>query len=227
MNKETNYIIQANDLVKIYKLGSVEVYALNGVSFSVKKGEFVSIMGASGSGKSTLMHIIGCLDRPTHGRIFMDEVDTSLMQRDELAEIRNKKIGFVFQMFNLLSRVNALANVELPLLYNGTAKEERHKRAFAALERVGLGDRIKHHPSEMSGGQQQRVAIARALITNPPLIMADEPTGNLDSKSGAEIIEILKDLNRNGHTIVVVTHDRTIAENAQRIIILKDGKISE
>lgn len=229
MNKEkgNSFIIETNNLIKIYKLGDVEVRALNGISISVKRGEFVSIMGASGSGKSTLMHIIGCLDKPTEGKIFLDGIDTSTMKRDELAEIRNKKIGFVFQMFNLLPRMSALANVELPLLYNGTAKEERLKMALSALERVGLGDRIKHHPAEMSGGQQQRVAIGRALISNPPVIMADEPTGNLDSKSGAEIMDILKNLNKNGHTVVIVTHDRAIAENAERIVVMKDGIVTE
>jgi len=224
---KNDIIIKATNLFKIYNLGIEEVYALNNVSLSVKKGEFVAIMGASGSGKSTLMHILGCLDRPTTGTILLDGVDTSLMKKDELAEIRNKKIGFIFQMFNLLARVSALANAELPLLYNGTAKEERHKKALVALEKVGLAERINHHPSEMSGGQQQRVAIARALITNPPIIMADEPTGNLDSKSGKEIMDILKALNKAGHTIVMVTHDRTVADNAERIIIMKDGVINE
>ncbi|PIU52169.1 macrolide ABC transporter ATP-binding protein [Candidatus Desantisbacteria bacterium CG07_land_8_20_14_0_80_39_15] len=227
MNKETNFIIGTNNLIKIYKLGDVEVRALNGVSISVKKGGFISIMGASGSGKSTLMHIIGCLDRPTEGKIFLDGTDVSIMERDELAEIRNKKIGFIFQMFNLLPRMNAIENVELPLLYCDVEKKGRQKRALAALERVGLGDRIKHHPAELSGGQQQRVAIARALINNPAIILADEPTGNLDSKSGVEIIAILKKLHEQGHTIVTVTHDRAVAEHAERIVILKDGEITE
>lgn len=227
MNKETDFIIGTNNLIKIYKLGDVEVRALNGVSISVKKGEFISIMGASGSGKSTLMHIIGCLDRPTEGKIFLDGTDVSIMERDELAEIRNKKIGFIFQMFNLLPRMNAIENVELPLLYCDVEKKGRQKRALAALERVGLGDRIKHHPAELSGGQQQRVAIARALINNPAIILADEPTGNLDSKSGVEIIAILKKLHEQGHTIVTVTHDRAVAEHAERIVILKDGEITE
>ncbi|OIN97397.1 macrolide ABC transporter ATP-binding protein [Candidatus Desantisbacteria bacterium CG1_02_38_46] len=220
-------MIGTNNLIKIYKLGDVEVRALNGVSISVKKGGFISIMGASGSGKSTLMHIIGCLDRPTEGKIFLDGTDVSIMERDELAEIRNKKIGFIFQMFNLLPRMNAIENVELPLLYCDVEKKGRQKRALAALERVGLGDRIKHHPAELSGGQQQRVAIARALINNPAIILADEPTGNLDSKSGVEIIAILKKLHEQGHTIVTVTHDRAVAEHAERIVILKDGEITE
>ena len=227
MNKETNFIIGTNNLIKIYKLGDVEVRALNGVSISVKKGGFISIMGASGSGKSTLMHIICCLDRPTEGKIFLDGTDVSIMERDELAEIRNKKIGFIFQMFNLLPRMNAIENVELPLLYCDVEKKGRQKRALAALERVGLGDRIKHHPTELSGGQQQRVAIARALINNPAIILADEPTGNLDSKSGVEIIAILQKLHEQGHTIVTVTHDRAVAEHAERIVILKDGEITE
>ena len=215
------------NILKVYRLGDIEVRALNGVSFKVKKGEFVSIMGASGSGKSTLMHIIGCLDRPTEGKIFLDGTDVSAMEKDKLAEIRNKKIGFIFQMFNLLPRMNAIENVELPLLYCDVEKRERQKMALAALGRVGLGDRTKHHPTELSGGQQQRVAIARALINNPAIILADEPTGNLDSKSGVEIIAILKKLHEEGHTIVMVTHDRTVAEHTGRIVILKDGEITE
>lgn len=226
-DKGNSSVIELHSVVKCYEIGSVRVVALNGVSFVVKAGEFVSIMGASGSGKSTLMHIIGCLDRPTEGKIFLDGADVSVMGRDELAEIRNKKIGFIFQMFNLLPRMNAIENVELPLLYCDIEKKERQKMALAALERVGLGDRIKHHPTEMSGGQQQRVAIARALINSPAIILADEPTGNLDSKSGVEIIAILQKLNEEGHTIVMVTHDRTVAEHTERIIILKDGEITE
>jgi len=217
--------ISTKDLTKIYRLGKVEVPALKGVSIGIEKGEFVSIMGASGSGKSTLMHLIGCLDRPTEGQIIIDGIETSHMERDQLAELRNKKIGFVFQNFNLLPRMTALENVELPLLYANIPGEERRKKAIKVLEAVGLGDRINHRPSELSGGQQQRVAIARALVNNPAIILADEPTGNLDSKSGIEIITILKKLNEEGHTIVMVTHDRSIAENAERIIILKDGEV--
>jgi putative ABC transport system ATP-binding protein len=227
MKKENDFVIEAKNLVKIYNLGDVEVRALNGVSVSVKRGEFISIMGASGSGKSTFMHIIGCLDRPTEGKIFIDGTDVSIMERDELAEIRNGKIGFIFQMFNLLPRMNAIENVELPLLYCGVEKKERQRRAVTALERVGLGNRTKHHPTEMSGGQQQRVAIARALINNPAIILADEPTGNLDSKAGVEIIAILQKLHEEGHTIISVTHDRSVAEHGERIVIVKDGEITE
>lgn len=218
-------IISVRDLEKIYRLGKVEVPALRGISLEIDKGEFVSIMGSSGSGKSTLMHLIGCLDHPTRGKIVIDGIDTSKMGKDELADVRNKKIGFVFQTFNLLPRMNAIRNVELPLVYSGIGADKRRERAFQTLKMVNLEDRINHHPSEISGGEQQRVAIARALVNNPAIILADEPTGNLDSKSGAEIMTILKKLNNEGHTIVMVSHDRAIAENAQRIVILKDGQI--
>ncbi|OIO02228.1 macrolide ABC transporter ATP-binding protein [Candidatus Desantisbacteria bacterium CG_4_10_14_0_8_um_filter_48_22] len=220
-------IISTKDLAKIYHLGKIEVPALKGININIEKGEFVAIMGASGSGKSTLMHLIGCLDRPSSGTITIDGIETSHMEKDELAELRNKKIGFVFQSFNLLPRMNALGNVELPLLYANIPKEKRREKAINAMKMVNLEDRMNHKPSELSGGQQQRVAIARALINSPAIILADEPTGNLDSKSGVEIIGILRKLNEEGHTVIMVTHDRNVGENARRIIILKDGEVTE
>jgi putative ABC transport system ATP-binding protein len=222
-----DFIIDAQNLTKVYNPGESEVRALDGVSFNVRKGEFVSIMGSSGSGKSTLLHILGCLDQPTSGTILIDGHDIGKMDSDGLAEIRRKKIGFIFQMFNLLARINALQNVELPLIYSGVEKEESRQRAIKSLEMVGLGKRMGHNPNEMSGGQQQRVAIARALINNPAMILADEPTGNLDSRSGTEIITILKKLHSEGHTLVIVTHDVNMASIAQRGIVIKDGKIIE
>jgi putative ABC transport system ATP-binding protein len=216
-------VIEAKDLKKIYKMGEFEVHALDGVSLDIYKGEMVSIMGPSGSGKSTLMNILGCLDLPTSGEYILDSESVGKMSDDQLAGIRNRKVGFVFQSFNLLSRSTALANVELPLRYAGV-KEGRLKRAREALEIVGLGDRVNHRPMELSGGQQQRVAIARALINDPAILMADEPTGNLDSKSGKEIMELIVRLNKErGTTVIVVTHDPNVAERTQRVIRLKDG----
>jgi len=218
-------IITIENLVKTYKMGLVEVNALRGVSVDVEEGEFLAIMGSSGSGKSTLMHLIGCLDRPTSGKIIIGGTDVSQMNKNELARMRNKKIGFIFQSFNLLSRMNALRNVELPLIYGDMNTAVRRERALESLKMVGLEQRVNHKPNELSGGQQQRVAVARALVNNPAIILADEPTGNLDSKSGAEIMGMLKKLHSEGRTIIMVTHDRTIGDNAQRIIFLKDGLI--
>lgn len=203
----------------------VIVDALKDVNVEIKKGEFVAIVGPSGSGKSTLMHIIGILDKPTEGQVVLEGKDIAKLTEDELAVLRNKHIGFVFQSFNLLAKTTSVDNVELPLVYSGVKKSERDKRAVEALTKVGLGERLYHTPAQLSGGQQQRVAIARALIGNPSLILADEPTGNLDSKSGREIMDLLKSLNKNGNTIVLVTHDMDIAKNAKRQIIIKDGQI--
>jgi putative ABC transport system ATP-binding protein len=218
-------LIQLEDVTKTYAMGDVEVQALRGVSLSIGRGEFSAIMGASGSGKSTLMNVLGCLDRPTRGRYLLDGRDVSGLPAEQLAEIRNRTIGFVFQSFNLLSRTTALENVELPLLYAGLGNAERHARAAEALARVGLGDRVHHHPSQLSGGQQQRVAIARALVNQPRVLLADEPTGNLDSRTSAEVMALLQDLGRAGITVVLVTHEPDIAEHASRIIVMRDGKI--
>lgn len=218
-------MIQVSHVSKIYKNDSIETVALDNVSFEIKEGEFVAIMGASGSGKSTLMHILGALDLPTRGTYILDGENVSKLEDDELADIRNKKIGFVFQAFNLLPRTTALKNVALPMVYGGVSKEERTEKAKKFLEMVGLADRIDHTPSQLSGGQQQRVAIARALSMNPELILADEPTGNIATAQAEEIMAIFQDLNDKGHTIVIITHESNIAEHAKRIIHLRDGKI--
>ena len=218
-------IITVDNINKTYKNGSLELQVLKNISFKVDKGEFLAIMGSSGSGKSTMMNILGCLDNQYEGRYILDGIDISKSTENELSEIRNKKIGFIFQSFNLLPRLTALENVELPLVYSSIPKEKRHKRANELLEMVGLKDRTHHRPNELSGGQRQRVAIARALVNNPSIILADEPTGNLDSKSEGEIIEILQKLNKMGKTIVIVTHEPNIGEIAERKIIFKDGEI--
>lgn len=218
-------IIHVENLRKIYDTGKIQVEALKGINFDVKENEFVAIMGASGSGKSTFMNILGCLDTVTHGKYELDEIDVSKMNSSELATIRNKKIGFVFQSFNLLPKIDILKNVELPMMYAGVGRAERKKRAEEALERVGLGERMDHKPNEISGGQKQRVAIARALVNNPKIILADEPTGNLDSKVGDEIMGFFTQLNNEGVTIVLVTHEPDIAAFAKRIVVFKDGNI--
>jgi putative ABC transport system ATP-binding protein len=219
-------LIQVRDLVKVYCLGEVCVNALDGVSLDIDHGDFVAVMGASGSGKSTLMNILGCLDKPTKGSYLLDGIDVSQLDRDQLAEIRNRKIGFVFQGFNLLSRTSALENVEVPMLYGGVSSSHRKERAFRALKSVGLDGREHHLPNQLSGGQQQRVAIARALVNEAPIILADEPTGNLDSKTSAEIMELFVRLNRDaGITVILVTHEPDIAEYSRRVIRFLDGKL--
>ncbi len=219
-------MIRLENITKIYKMGDTEVHALDGVSLHIKPHEFVSIIGPSGSGKSTLMNMIGCLDVPTSGRYWIDGVEGSKMTDNQLADLRNQKLGFIFQQYNLLTKLTALENVELPLIYRGLPAGEREKMAVKALERVGLGDKIHHKPTELSGGQQQRVSIARALSANPSLILADEPTGALDSKSGIEIMQMMHDLHDEGNTIVIITHDLNIAKQAERIITIRDGKIT-
>jgi putative ABC transport system ATP-binding protein len=222
---ETEPLVSLQEVTKVYHMGQVDVPALRGVSLTVDEGDFVAIMGASGSGKSTLMNIIGCLDRPTSGTYVLAREDVSQLDRNALAEKRNRTLGFVFQNFNLLSRTSALENVELPLLYADVPTRERHRRAREALERVGLGDRIHHHPNQMSGGQQQRVAIARALISNPKVILADEPTGNLDSRTSVEVMSIFQQLRGAGITIVLVTHEPDISQYSSRVVVMKDGKL--
>jgi putative ABC transport system ATP-binding protein len=219
-------VLEARGVTKVYELEGVTVNALCGIDLQVCQGEMLAIMGPSGSGKSTLMHIVGLLDRPTEGSVTIDGVDVSRMQPNELAAVRNNRIGFVFQSFNLLARTSATANVELPLVYAGVSGAERNKKAKTALQRVGLGDRLTHMPNQLSGGQQQRVAIARALVTDPSIVLADEPTGNLDSRSGIEVMAFLQELNRReGVTIVLVTHDERVARHAERFVEMKDGRI--
>ncbi|HQW36257.1 MAG TPA: ABC transporter ATP-binding protein [Thermoflexales bacterium] len=220
-------VIDAQDITKVYRMGEIEVYALHGASLQIFPGELASIMGPSGSGKSTLMNILGCLDQPSSGLYKLDGVDVSQLNENQLAEVRNKKIGFVFQSFNLLRRTTALENVEQPMIYAGVNARDRRERARAALAAVGLGDRTGHHANELSGGQQQRVAIARALVTEPSMILADEPTGNLDSKSGAEIMCLFQQLNQDkGITVIFVTHDPRIAQHTRRVVRIADGKIT-
>ena len=227
MKDKDDIVIIARDLTKVYKMGEMEVHALRGVSLEIKRGEVVAIMGASGSGKSTLMNTLGCLDQPTGGEYLLDGERVADLNDDQLADIRNRKVGFVFQSFNLLPRSTALSNVELPLRYSGTSGGRKEK-ARLALESVGLGDRIQHRPTELSGGQQQRVAIARALVNNPAILMADEPTGNLDSKVGQEIMDLLLNLNKEkGTTLIIITHDRKIAAQTERVIRLHDGRVKE
>jgi putative ABC transport system ATP-binding protein len=218
-------LIEVTDLRKTFRLGQIAVHALRGVSLSIEKGEYVAIMGSSGSGKSTLMNILGCLDLPTGGTYLLDSIDVRHLDQVELADVRNRKIGFVFQSFNLIPRTSAVANVELPLAYAGVPRAERRRRAEIALERVGLSDRGHHMPAEMSGGQQQRAAVARAIITNPALILADEPTGNLDSASSADVMRVFDQLNAAGRTIVLITHEHEIAAHARRVIHISDGQI--
>ena len=220
------HLVELRDVYKIYGEGlESEVRALDGVSLTIERGEFVAVVGQSGSGKSTMMNVLGCLDVPTHGEYYLDGADVQAMSDRELSRIRNREIGFIFQQYNLIQSLTVLENVELPLIYQGVDPIDRRDMALAALDRVGLGDRVKHHPAEMSGGQQQRAAIARAIATNPPIIMADEPTGALDSRTGLEVLDFLRRLNREGSTVILITHDNGIAATARRIVRLSDGKI--
>ena len=221
----TTALLALENVTKVYHMGDVDVHALRGVSLAVEEGESIAIMGASGSGKSTLMNIIGCLDRPTTGRYLLAGEEVSTLDRNALAEKRNRTLGFVFQNFNLLSRTSAIENVELPLLYAGLSATERHGRAREALERVGLTERAHHHPNQLSGGQQQRVAIARALVNRPRLLLADEPTGNLDSRTSVEVMALLQELGRSGITVLLVTHEADIAEYSSRVIVMRDGQV--
>ncbi len=218
-------LLRLEKVTKVYRMGDVEVHALRGVTLDIGAGEFVAVMGSSGSGKSTMMNILGCLDRPTSGKYLLAGREVSQLSRDQLAEIRNETIGFVFQSFNLLARTSARENVELPMVYAGVPTAERERRATEALERVGLGKRIDHLPSQLSGGQQQRVAIARAIVTNPKLILADEPTGNLDTRTSEEIMALFQDLGRSGMTVVLVTHENDIARYAARVLVMRDGQV--
>lgn len=221
------HLIQLRDVSKIYRPGAIEVKALSGISFNVRQGEFIAIVGKSGSGKSTLMNILGCLDTSTGGSFFIGKRNVSILKEKELADLRNKKIGFIFQGFNLISSFTAVENVELPLRYRGVERRERRQLAIQALERVGLEHRLDHRPEELSGGQQQRVAIARAIVTCPPILLADEPTGNLDQASGRKVMNILLQLWREGHTVILITHDQAIASNAPRVITIIDGRLKE
>jgi putative ABC transport system ATP-binding protein len=220
-----NRLIEVEHIAKVYRMGDVEVHALRDVSLTITEGESVAVMGPSGSGKSTLMNILGCLDRPTSGTYHLVGEEVSKLDRNALARLRNRTLGFVFQSFNLLSRTSALENVELPLVYAGVSGRERHKRAREALERVGLGERMHHHPNQMSGGQQQRVAIARALVSRPHLMVADEPTGNLDSRTSVEIMALFQELGRDGITLLLVTHEPDIARYASRVVVMRDGRV--
>lgn len=222
---ESNEVIRISGIKKIYRLGAQQVKALDGVDITIRRNEYVAIMGPSGSGKSTMMNILGCLDSPTEGSYILNGTDVSKMDDNRLADVRNNEIGFVFQSFNLLPKYSSLENVALPLIYAGVPKEERMKRARTALESVGLGERMEHKPSELSGGQRQRVAVARALINNPSIILADEPTGNLDTKTSVEIMNLFEQIYNNGNTVIVVTHEEDIAQHARRIIRLRDGKV--
>ena len=224
---EPVHLIEMHELTRVYQLGPQEIYALRGVTLTIEPGEYVAIMGPSGSGKSTLMNIIGCLDTPTAGRYLLDGIPVESMNEDELAAVRNRKIGFVFQTFNLLARTTALQNVELPLIYAKIPRTERRNLAEEALAAVGLGDRMHHQPNELSGGQRQRVAIARALVNKPSLLLADEPTGNLDSQTGREILDLFRDLHDRGNSIIMVTHEDDVAKEAKRVIHIRDGKIAE
>jgi putative ABC transport system ATP-binding protein len=225
-NNKPDILIRTEDLKKTYQMGTEQVHALRGVTFEIHRGEYVAIMGPSGSGKSTMMNLIGCLDTPSDGKYYLNSRLVSEMNDDELAYIRNKEIGFVFQTFNLLARATALHNVELPLIYNGTPSHERKERAIKALQSVELGERMYHRPNELSGGQRQRVAVARALVNNPSIILADEPTGNLDSATSMDIMRLLDELHKKGHTIILVTHEPDIALHAYRVVRLLDGKIA-